>query len=805
MAELAAISQVDTPRDIGREGSTGSRTEAKSSERWKSEIERATKHQKDYLKRVDKITARYRVENTRSRGADDNQRRYNVLWSMVNALQPNLFMKLPKPFVDRRYSQKDPIARYASIVLQNVLAYTADNDDTHDSVSAAVDDHILAARGVVWARYQPEFDLRHSETKVHYEDDKEVPENAEKGQDEKGKFYREQYEEPTWEEVETDHVQLVNFIHPAASSWKQVPWVGKRVLMTKDEMTKRFGEEIAKEVPLMYRPDGSKVEEKASRPDESDGLFRVAAVYEIWHKVSKKVYWVCLECPYLLDEREDPLKLKNFFPCPRPLYGTLTNNSLVPVPDFKYYESIANELDDITQRIMLLTQSLRVVGVYDASLGDIVKRITEETDENDMIPVENFQSLADGGGLKGALEFLPIEQIMVVVAKLYEARTALLAELYEITGMSDIIRGTSDPADTATAQRLKGQYASARLKRRQRSVARFARELLEIHAEIICTHYSDDMIMRISNADQIVVNQDGQFDQAMWQQVVALLRNEPMRMFRVKIDNETLAGDELEQNREQGIQFVQAVGQMLSQVIPAMEKNPALGKVARETLMFAVRLFPMARSLEGQMESALDEMANTPPPQPPPPPAELSPDQLMQIEMKKLEIEDKRIDLETRKLEFEQWKGRWELHLNSKKVAAEPELRNKQIDNTHEIGKANIDQKERADQRRAQVEHLKVVATQQESEAQRAHDADQAHEDRSQADAHEHLRHVEAGAEFERDTHQMAMDNADKKVDRETQETARHEQREDTKTERAEDRVERDKDRKVAIKKGSAK
>ena len=78
-------------------------------------------------------------------------------------------------------------------------------------------------------------------------------------------------------------------------------------------------------------------------------------VYEIWNKDDGKVYWVADGYPHLCDVQEDPLKLENFFPTPRPLYANATNDTLIPVPDYYQYQDQAAQIDELTQRIALLT------------------------------------------------------------------------------------------------------------------------------------------------------------------------------------------------------------------------------------------------------------------------------------------------------------------------------------------------------------------------------------------------------------------------------------------------------------------
>lgn len=777
--EMASSSQVETRRDL-RKGK-GNKSE-RSASQWKQEIERAIKYQKDFVKRSDKIASRYRVEMDKSKGsASAERRRYNVLWSMVNTLQPNLFMGMPKPYVSRRYRDKDPIARTASQIIERCLIYVNDSDEMHDAMASSVDDYILAARGTVWTRYSPEFDLRLSENKTYIDrDDAEadIPDDAEISTDDKGEYYQESYEQVTNEECETDHIQLVNFIHPAASQWKQIPWVAKRVLMGRDELVERFGD-YGKKVPVSYRADGVKADTKTTEPDEAEGIFLLAAVYEIWDRTSKKVYWICLECDKLLDVKDDPLKLKNFFPCPRPLFGTMTNNSLIPVPDFKYYESVAMELDDITLRISLLTESLRVVGFYDASLGDSLKRVMEETEENEMVPVNNWAQLSEAGGIKKAIEFLPIEQVMTVLAKLYEARAALVAELYEITGMSDIVRGTSDPRETASAQKIKGSYASKRLVRRQKAVARFAREHLEIQAEIICKHYSDESIAKISGAEQFVVDANGQFDQNAFAQALALIRDNPLRHFRIKIDNETLSGDEAQQNREEGVNFLTSISQLMGTVTPLAQTNPQLASVMKELVLFGVRLFPVARSVEGQIEAALEDLAKNIKPAPeqatPPPPPQMSAEQRFQLEMRKLDIQERQLGIARSKAATEDWAKRWEVAINAKRVGLDAGNRAEAVQSQERIADKTIAQKDRSDSIKAKLDVHKQAAELEQNDRHAAMN----HERETLSSAADAER---ADREHEFEVESTAIDFAERRQDRDVTVRANESSDENAKT-----------------------
>jgi hypothetical protein len=245
------------------------------------------------------------------------------------------------------------------------------------------------------------------------------------------------------EQAIPDYVFWEDFGHSYGRVWEEVQIVWRRVYMTRKELTDEFGK-IGESIPLDYSPKGLK-DEKI----EDD--LKKAVIYEMWDKIDGAVCFLSKGYAELVKYVADPLNLTGAFPCPKPLFATITNDSLIPVADYVLYQTQAIELEEITTRIGLLTKALRVVGVYDAS-AEGLSTLLSDTSDNKLVPVNRYSNLAEKGGLKGVLEFLPIQEVAETLIALYEARDKVKADLYEITGLSDIIRGNSDPAETATAQ-----------------------------------------------------------------------------------------------------------------------------------------------------------------------------------------------------------------------------------------------------------------------------------------------------------------------------------------------------------------
>jgi len=704
-------------------------------ERWIEEIDVAKQANRQYWETVDKIVKKYKVadDDSTEKPKHREQRKYNVLWSIIQTMQPLVYAQPPQPHVNRKHNDRDPIARDASMVLQRSLSYELEGDELHDALCEARDDYLLGSRGVIWPKYKPYMQLRKSDDKKYVENGDDVPESAEVKEDEKGRYYHPDYEEKVYEEVDWEHVHYRDFLHGAASKWRHVPWVARRVPMTRKELVKRFGD-LGKKVPLSI---DCRKETKFSRGDESDagkGIFAKGEVWEIWSKDDKKVYWLCPQYKKaFLDEQEDFLELDCFFPCPRPAYGTKTNESLIPQPDYIVWQDIALELDEVTHRIKLLTEALRVVGIYDKSLTNVVEGITKRANENDLIAVESYAMMQEKGGLKGAIEYFPIEQVAAVLDKMHNARQRLIAELYDITGISDIVRGASDPRETAKAQQIKGNFANKRLSSRQNEMLRMAREALEIQAQIICKHYSIDTIRMVSSAEQVLVNpMTQQPDPIRFGKAVMLLKNSPLRRFRVKINEKTLAMPDENDDREQRVQFVQGVSQLLGAATQMLETVPAAGPLLGEILLFAVRGFPMAKSTEASIEAALESLMGQPMPKPeeggqpagerPPTPEE------MQLENGKLQLERERMMMDAQFKEKELALRERELAIKEKELLINAQIREREQLNKEQktqadaqIRAAQVEQQGRAQQVQAQTNVMQFQAENERAEREMQH------------------------------------------------------------------------------------
>ena len=115
------------------------------------------------------------------------------------------------------------------------------------------------------------------------------------------------------------------------------------------------------------------------------------------------------------------------------------------------------------------------------------------------------------GALKDAVVWLPVNEIAQTIVSLVELRRQFIEDVYQITGLSDIMRGATNPNETLGAQELKSQYGSIRVRERQEAMVTIARDMTRMAAEIIAENFSPETLVRMSQSDlpsQAVLDQE---------------------------------------------------------------------------------------------------------------------------------------------------------------------------------------------------------------------------------------------------------------------------------------------------------
>ena len=599
----------ERPADLGE----GSEALAR---RWKLELKLSGKREANWRRKAADVCKQYTPENPAANS-------FNVLWTNTETLRQACYNSLPQPLVRRRYHDDDPIGKGVSQALQRSLEYCQDAYDFHGAMQGDVLSMLLPGRALSRVRYVPS--LTQVGTPVPDEQAEEPTHEAQEGA----------YEELAWEQVIVERVQWDKFRIGPGKSWDDVTWIAFCHDLSREDLVDKFGEDIGNAIPLDEVAD-----EDVKRDADMEPLFRTGEVWEVWDKDERKVIWISLGYPKPLKVQDDPLGLLQFWPCPRPLYAIERPDSLVPVCLYAQYEQQAKELNRISTRINKLVEALRVRGVYDATLTELSQLM--KLPDNELVPAENATVLLERGGLEKAIWMMPIDQAAMVLAGLYQQREQTKAVIYEITGIADIMRAASDPAETFGAQKIKTTWGTQRLQRMQAEIQRYIRDLIRLKAEIIAEKFQPETIQAMTmlnlptEQDVMQAQMAGQqVDGPTWEQVIEGMRNESSRSYRIDIETDSTLSATQDNDTEALATLLGGITQLVQGLGPAVQAGAIPVEAVKEIILVACR----RAKLGSAVEDALDKVQAPAPQADPAEAARMAEEAKAQAEQAKMEMQ----------------------------------------------------------------------------------------------------------------------------------------------------------------------
>ena len=579
--------------------------------RWQQEITQAVEDKKKFHERGIRVTRKFIDE----RGAAETANRwFNVFYANTNILQASLYARLPDPQVSRQFQDyDDDIARVAALIVQRAI--TQDLDDPRDTFDAmmrhAVQDRLIPGLGQAWLRLETDTEVIPAAELVDMEPQPGM-ETAEIGE-EASEDGIEPPQRITDQRVCVDYVYWRDFLWSPCRVWEERRWVARRVYMDREELVERFGPRIGNDCVVEVRPESGTEKYNESNVLPKDEAIKKAEVWEIWERSTRKVYWYSKGYPDLLDTRDDPLSLVGFEPCPRPMLANISTSNSVPRPDYYMIQDQYMELDTINNRISLLVQACKVAGVYDKGQPGIV-RLLQEGNDNLLIPVDNWAMFAEKNGLKGQIDWLPLETIVQALNQLNMARETIKAQIYELTGISDIVRGASKASETLGAQQIKAQFAGVRIESLQAEIARFAGDVLRIKAEMMVKHFSPELLITKSN---IMATGEGNIEYVG--PAMALLASDVGFEWRISVATDSMAQVDYQAEKADRTEFLNSVSGFMKQALPIVQAMPEAKAMVVGMLKWGVAGFKKAQEIEGMLDKELDALMKPQPPEPPPP------------------------------------------------------------------------------------------------------------------------------------------------------------------------------------------
>lgn len=538
-------------------------SENKQVERWINRIARAEKTWKEYHELVKKIRRYYMNE--------DAKNKHNIFWSSIETLKPFIYFKAPVPYIERKDKKANPVSDEACGILERALVWDMERQDFDGVVKYARNDYLLSGMGLVYEQLEPEF------AKITGEDGKEV-------------------DVLTAVEVKSKYFSPKDFICDCfnVKVWEDVDWVAQKIEMTKREVIEQFGRTVENELldPVIERDKDLEIK---------------TCIYRIWDKKDKRVLYVSPKVKDKFLRVDDGYELAGFYPFPKPVFATLANSGVVPVPDYAEIKCLLDELDGVNDRMERTMKALKVSGAYDGAFPELANLLNKDVK---LISVNDFDKLRANGGIKGVVDFMPIEQYVSALQTLAERRAMLVQSVYEITGVSDIMRGSSDPKETATAVNQKTNFGTLRNQDRQNDFQRFLTDLLKIKAELICEQMPAEQLAGFARAT----------DMNIVAAAVKLLKTEKLRNLTLGIETDSsfIQSQELEKTTE----AVKLINDMVNQSFPAISAQPALLGLYKQMIEAVVVTLPSARQFTTAVEETFkrieQELSQPQPEQPNP-------------------------------------------------------------------------------------------------------------------------------------------------------------------------------------------
>lgn len=578
---------------------------------WLERIKESEKRESKWVTDATQAEAMYSMDDEI---ADASLPEFNILHSNIETIVPAIYNSTPSPDIRPRHQGKDPVAKAVSEILERTIATQIDDNRLDAEIEGLSQDAFMAGRGVVRVKFDA--DDAPAQTQQMMQIDPETGQQV----------VVEVEVSPaslTNERILFEVVSWRDYREGPAKRWGDVPWVAYRHEVTEEELERL-------ENPDYARDDDAEADEAKD-----------CTIWEIWCRETMKVYFVTDKSSKVINIQDDPLQLGGFFPQAAPVQPITLTGKRTPVCPYAIYKTLAQELDRATKRINAIMKGLKVRGAIAADAEAV--ELMSQADDNELVPIANLENLAAVGGLDKAIMWWPVDMAIAVLQQLYAQREQTKQAIYEITGISDIVRGQGAASETATAQQIKTQWGSLRIKKMQRLVERQVRDLFVICTEIISRQFSIETLQKTSGL---------QIDENARQ-----VLESPMDHYRIDVESDSTVRADLTKSRGEMSEFLQGTAQFFATMQPIVAASPeAAAPLAKMYASFA-RQFNLGKAGEDAIEemAQLAEKAASQPQGPSPEQQAMQAEMqmkakqqqdAMQLEMAKLKMQAQNLQLE---------------------------------------------------------------------------------------------------------------------------------------------------------------
>lgn len=579
------------------------------------------------------------VGNNANRNGDGNRQwdgtggdqwqgaRYPIWWSSNQIMRSAFWSRTPETYARRVFGIDDPIALTQAEILDRLGRYGIDTGEYDCAMKDCVADWLNADKTTtqVCASYKP---VKTKNTRqavpgatpdeyLDAETQQPVLDEIKMDPATQQYFYEQTLDEIEAEKIYAKSVPYNHILHtPSAKNSYEITDMGYYFCFTKEQAIDQFGEATVKDWPdavWKHARTMDREEETRERNSTEESIDQIIEGWECWSKITKKVYWFCPASPtdFLKPPTLDPLHLKGFFPSPKFAIGSKPNDSLYPTPPFVRMWPTIDILHVMYGRVFNMIDAARRRAIVNGD-DDFVAALNDLGD-SEFIAAQNLTGLIENPGLENLIKYIDVTELVNCIGELNQQDEKFKANYDEWRGIPEILRGQSDPIETAAAVEQKVSSAHDRFKTDKAMFAELARETLEIMIDMYLYLYSDEKIMAVVGFKYMDPKHQQNFAEALHG-----LRNDEERTIRIEIETDTTSylGEQI--RIQQRNAAITTVIEGLAKVQPLLQESPEGGALALKVMQSSLEGSGAGRQfvddITGYIDSYIEKLKQPPPP-----------------------------------------------------------------------------------------------------------------------------------------------------------------------------------------------
>lgn len=549
---------------------------------------------------------------------------YPRYWSDTELMLPALYSRTPKAVSRRKFDSPDPNAKVATIINDRLAAWLMQTSGFDDTMESSALGFLNTNRQTCRIFYEEKVSKRKKKiyvTEAIGEDGQPILLDPEENlvlpdtvilNDENGLYFEsEEDEEIIRPRVITKPVQFDKLrISPGARNPSEIWWIAYEITITKKDAAKLFGDKIKNIQNPTPSQTSSSDWDTDNRVRRTSDLF---TYWELWNYRDKQVYWLHEQYKKgFLKKEDDIYHLQNFFPSPKFMLDNMRYDSCYPAPDYTQCKDAYEQMHILYKRINLSTRVLKSCILFDGAEQDLANFFRELSD-NQGIGVSKWAEDQVQGGFANKIFIPDFSPIVLVLQQLVQAFERQKVAIDELRGITDIIRGASEPETSATAEKIKDRRSSLRFAKKKKAMLKFAVETLQMMLDLAYKTFDDEYIKEITGV--MLMSPE---DQRRVPAALEILRNDEERQIRIDIETDSMVLFDDMDRKEQSLQLMGTVGEYIKDI---SRSDPVLLPALVTLLGKVIRTMDDAREAEDPVLQAFTQISErgSAPPQPPQP------------------------------------------------------------------------------------------------------------------------------------------------------------------------------------------